>query len=315
MLRQRQLALERQKRANKNALGPSVIAQAHDLPVLGSANLLPKAAGWSQLLDLGPTVEKPPVLHQEPKKMLGAGIANKSRTPLGGAGATIISTTCTTATARGVQTADVWDKQSAVESALLDMNAVQPIEELNLAGVQETVAQDNIGLEEPLPERKKEMAGWNLEIEEVRGGRAAPDMDAEADNGGGKRWFRPWKKQPTGKKEDTPQVPEATSICNFESDIREVPSRGNDDGRASSLSGWDSRTNKTVAASTSATHAARRQVNEQSTVMSMSPRGQGNGSGGEEERSFKRPPRRVEPALPGGIDYDDGIEEAIASMN
>lgn len=313
MLRQRQLALERQKRANKNALGPSVIAQAHDLPVIAQA--YPKAAGWNQLLDLGATGEKPPGLHQEPgRKTPGAGIANKSRTPLGGVGATIISTTCTTATARGMQpTSDVWDKQSAVESALLDMN--QPIEELNLAGVQETVAQDNIGLEEPLPERKKEKAGWNLEIEEVRGGRAAPDMDAEAENGGGKRWFRPWKKQPTAKKEDKPQVSEATSVCNFE-DVVEVPSRGKDDGRASPLSGWDNRPDKTVATSTPAAKPrARRQVNEESAVMSMSPMGNASASGGEEERTFKRPPRqRAEPALPGGIDFDDGIE-AIASMN
>jgi hypothetical protein len=313
MLRQRQLALERQKRANKNALGPSVIAQANDLPILGAANLLPKAAGWSHLLDLGPGTEKPSGLHQEPavpvKKSPAAAAANKRNGVAGG----------TTSTATRVTTAQssTGDSLSGVENP--DDIAVQHIEELNLAGVPETKAQDGVGTETkaqdsigPLPERKKEMAGWNLEIEEVGVGKAPQELSRDDDDSNattGRRWFRPWKSKPTNKNgtvaNSRPVVEEATSISNFDVDHvtaapLEVPSNRNDNGRSSPSTGWGGAAN-------SAMYGARRQVQENSTSIDISPLALlGDGQQEKpEKRTFKGPPRRMQMALPGGIDNDD----------
>jgi hypothetical protein len=201
------------------------------------------------------------------------------------------------------------------------------MEELDLSVVPNTlpqdIAQDNIG---PVPERKREMGGWNLEITEEPG-RFSPEVTKDEESKGGRSWFRPWgggKSKASNKPTASPSRPvqEATSISAFDLDDElekfteavsrpprgfETEDRGRRNENLSSPSASVRRDGgATVAPTSSAMYGARRQVQESTTTIDVVTL-QGNviEEDSQKEPQFKGPPRRLEMALPGGIDNDD----------
>lgn len=304
MLRQRQLALERQRNATRKPFG--VIAQANnDVPAFTPG--LQKMPGWGRIIEVG--LDKPGCLAEAQQKQTGNSLVVSKPQE------------------------EVAAKQSPGEPDKVD----DGIEECTLSNPEPAPIPDSdprmtwstgkaVGEPAmPSPSQKKDKGGWDLEIEEVKE-TIVPDVVQESK--GNKKWWKPDSFKPPWKKETKPAAsPSAaaksstnsadavTAIASFDDDVAIKRSDSSDDGiptlpDAGAPAPKAEPRRQPRASPARQPEPAQATVTSVTAISSLSPQG-----GAEEARPTFSKPRHFQEPLPGCPMLEEDEEDDLIMVD